>query len=304
MTSSMATGCPENAAYHVVWCHERCHKSENLAVRQGLAEGLAMKSGGAGGLVCFKKAHRFAMWIARATRPSYTLVTNWREAQPCATAIMQNAGQNRPQKIIIIADTDRQAHRATAWAKRQPAELGEVQVFEASNIPRDIMGGFLHEHFSAAMLGGSDEEEKKVPEAEPMYVHLKSHASCMEDAVNLEGGSAMSTSAGEEDSDSLNGTEISDGPCRMPWPIDESGLYNMQGSAQYHEWAAAAAMYPCNPPYLQAFGPYEKALLCAAPSTYGSGVDAAHKVELADLAWLMAEKPQGFQLPPGLTLKL
>jgi hypothetical protein len=279
-----AESSADTAAYRLVWCHERCHKSENEEVRSGLSEALARKSDGAGGLVCFKKANRFAMWIVRTPRPSYTLVTNWREAQPCANAIMQHAGTNRPASMIIICDSARQAHRATSWAKGQPREaLGEVLVFDSANIPHHVMGGILREYFSERPSG---EVETQVVPPQPEAVAAAAPPGLRQVTKTEEAdlGSACSTSiGGDEDSDSLPGSDHWD-------PAWKQLGAQMAGPA-----------YVPQSDYMQAFGPYGNSVHVAAPPDLYA--PRSVNVDIATLARYLSTS-KAFYPPPGLTVSL
>ncbi|CAE8606462.1 unnamed protein product, partial [Polarella glacialis] len=69
----------------LIWCHERCHKSENEARRDAFQASATLV--GAQALLC-KKTKQFAQWLESPTgEQRYVLITDWREAQPCMQAI-------------------------------------------------------------------------------------------------------------------------------------------------------------------------------------------------------------------------
>jgi hypothetical protein len=77
------------ASWNIVWCSERCYKAENDERRARLSE-LAQTAGAT--LVLLKKAHKFAAWLAKAQRPPYILLTDWREAKAIVAGGSTGAG--------------------------------------------------------------------------------------------------------------------------------------------------------------------------------------------------------------------
>mmetsp|Transcript_55968 Transcript_55968/g.157716 ORF Transcript_55968/g.157716 Transcript_55968/m.157716 type:complete len:302 (+) Transcript_55968:56-961(+) len=103
-----------SAWWRLVWCHERCHKQECEPRRKFIGE----QAGEAGAdMVCLKKAGKFAMWLAQAQRPSFALLTDWREVKPCLQTAAAHRPQNRPAFTIILAELPRHHERASAWAQ-------------------------------------------------------------------------------------------------------------------------------------------------------------------------------------------
>jgi len=151
-------GGPFGGWWRIIWCHERCHKQQNDDLRHTVRK-VAQFYGAS--LICLKKSRQFAVWMERAPRPPYVLVTDWREAQPSIQAISQQEAQKRPMMTIVLCDSKRQLLRASDWARTVPPELGRVQVCERSNIPPSLLGGLIHTCF-----GSSDGPEmmKNVPQ--------------------------------------------------------------------------------------------------------------------------------------------
>eukprot|EP00747_Dinoflagellata_sp_TGD_P090362 gnl/TRDRNA2_/TRDRNA2_164677_c0_seq2.p1 gnl/TRDRNA2_/TRDRNA2_164677_c0~~gnl/TRDRNA2_/TRDRNA2_164677_c0_seq2.p1 ORF type:complete len:275 (-),score=42.93 gnl/TRDRNA2_/TRDRNA2_164677_c0_seq2:18-722(-) len=130
----------------LVWCHERCHKSENVGRRKTIEH--AARIAGAS-VVCLRKGRQFGEWIARAQRPPYVLVTDWREAQPCVAAVEELQGTNRPVLVVVLCNSTRQAARASAWASMVPSEVCPVRIAEQYNLPIDLLDGLIHKAFGA-----------------------------------------------------------------------------------------------------------------------------------------------------------
>jgi hypothetical protein len=147
----------DDAAWYMVWCHERCHKSENRHRCQWACQALAQRGGR---LVCFKKARRFAAWINRAPQPRFSLITDWREAQACILAISQNT-LNVPEFTAVVCDSDRQVRRAREWVA---AHAGYELVLEKWNIPPDLSGGLVRSFFDKRRDGipSTEDDEEDV----------------------------------------------------------------------------------------------------------------------------------------------
>lgn len=113
-------------SWRLVWCNERCHKAENAERRRILSEKL--RAAGAS-LVCLKKANRFAMWLTKAQRPPYILLTDWREVKPCLQAASREQVTNQPVfAIVLCEEATRHGHRASMWAQKLPPRIDPVHV--------------------------------------------------------------------------------------------------------------------------------------------------------------------------------
>jgi len=130
--------------WRLVWCHERCHKSEHEGRRQAIRR--SVQDAGAS-LICFKKAKQFSLWIERAPRPLFVLVTDWREAQPCMQSIMQHLGQNHPVLTVVLCESPRQLGRAADWAHNLPPSMGAVRVHERTKLPKLLLSGLIRQCF-------------------------------------------------------------------------------------------------------------------------------------------------------------
>jgi hypothetical protein len=120
--------------WRLVWCFERCWKDENAERRHEL-ETSAVQLGAS--MVCFKKARSFERWIEGMRSPFFTLVTDWREAQPSIQAIMNQERRCNLVQTVVICDTARQVGRANTWAKGLPASLGHVTIL----LNQDVKAG-------------------------------------------------------------------------------------------------------------------------------------------------------------------
>mmetsp|Transcript_55967 Transcript_55967/g.157711 ORF Transcript_55967/g.157711 Transcript_55967/m.157711 type:complete len:339 (+) Transcript_55967:56-1072(+) len=139
-----------SAWWRLVWCHERCHKQECEPRRKFIGE----QAGEAGAdMVCLKKAGKFAMWLAQAQRPSFALLTDWREVKPCLQTAAAHRPQNRPAFTIILAELPRHHERASAWAqglspRADPVhicqDVGALKMFLADQGSRLLSSSALH----------------------------------------------------------------------------------------------------------------------------------------------------------------
>jgi len=115
-------------SWKVVWCHERCHKLDC----QTQSDGLQIVAQTLGGSVFYlKKAGGFAIWLSRELRHPYIVVTNWREAKPCISVIMQQNPMNHPSLVVVVCENQKQFSKASLWASEQVTCLVHVcTVFE------------------------------------------------------------------------------------------------------------------------------------------------------------------------------
>jgi len=126
----------ESFWWHLVWCHERCHKRESDALRMAVKEA-AREAGGM--LVCIKKANKFAMWLAETQRQRpFVLLTDWREVKPCTEAVTQLRPQGcmGPALTVVLAEESRQFERASTWAQGFLPHSARVQVCQDIGPPK------------------------------------------------------------------------------------------------------------------------------------------------------------------------
>jgi len=132
--------------WRLVWCHEKCHKVESEAIRDAMnqaCERFQMSS------VYLRKAKHFGGWIERVSRPPFVLITDWREVQACWKLIEQHIGENKPSTTIVLCDSGRQYQHASGWARSmEPLHGSDLQVFERSDIPMDLLCGLVHQIFA------------------------------------------------------------------------------------------------------------------------------------------------------------
>lgn len=103
------------AWWHLYWCHEHCHKPDNLSRRQALTR-CAQEAGGF--LKCFKFPNQFSDWTAAGPPPPYVLLTNWRKAKPCLEKLDCLSERHRPALTVILCggDEDKTYENALKWA--------------------------------------------------------------------------------------------------------------------------------------------------------------------------------------------
>lgn len=106
---------------HLVWCHERCHKSEQEELRASLAS--TVKQAGDGRLHCLKKSSGFESWLIRmeAVAWSFVLLADWREVKPCVETLTRR-GVGRPHNVVLVTEQHKQYRTALRWAEQLPAE--------------------------------------------------------------------------------------------------------------------------------------------------------------------------------------
>jgi len=125
--------------WNIVWCSERCYKAENDERRARLTE-LAQTAGAT--LVLLKKAHKFAAWLAKAQRPPYILLTDWREAKPSLLVAAQEPVHNQPVFSLVLCDDEEKAYeRAKQWMEELPPRADPVHVIREGGV--DVLKQFL-----------------------------------------------------------------------------------------------------------------------------------------------------------------
>jgi len=117
-TRARAGSCQNEASWSLVWCYERCYKSDADAFRSGIAE-LAESSHGT--LLCFKKACGLKKWLAEGSDTRWVLVTDWREAKPCVQLWAECV--RRPDLILVVTDGERQMKRSLGWQTELQEDL-------------------------------------------------------------------------------------------------------------------------------------------------------------------------------------
>jgi len=151
------------AWWHLYWCHERCHKPDNLPRRHALAR-CAQEAGGF--LKSFKFPSQFSDWTAAGPPPPYVLLTSWRKVKPCLAALDRLSQRHRPVLTVVLCNCDEDnktyAH-ALNWASRKKhAE----PVFVCRNLNLDSPKGLLEAIHSqlVRLLSGS---VSTAPELQP-----------------------------------------------------------------------------------------------------------------------------------------
>jgi len=119
-------------SWNIVWCSERCYKAENDERREKLTE-LAQSAGAT--LVLLKKAHKFAAWLAKAQRPPYILLTDWREAKPSLQVAAQEPVHNQPVFSLVVCDDEEKAYdRAKQWMEELPPRADPIHVIKEGGL--------------------------------------------------------------------------------------------------------------------------------------------------------------------------
>eukprot|EP00930_Biecheleria_cincta_P105466 TRINITY_DN9818_c0_g1_i4.p1 TRINITY_DN9818_c0_g1~~TRINITY_DN9818_c0_g1_i4.p1 ORF type:complete len:274 (-),score=46.03 TRINITY_DN9818_c0_g1_i4:287-1108(-) len=136
--------------WHIVWCHEHCHKAEQAEVRDKLQE--AATSVGAD-LVVFKKSEKYKTWLTTQCCNPHMLITNWREAKPSLNAIEEHEIKT-PSAIAVLVDKDDIFQRALSWARTCKGVY--VSVFQESALDN-----------LRALLAS---ESKKIDQKQPLVV--------------------------------------------------------------------------------------------------------------------------------------
>lgn len=108
---------PLPVRWQLVWCHERCYKTECDEKRQALSN-TAQCTGGE--LVCFKKSKKFEEWLEGNQGTPYILLADWREVKPCLQVAVEQLPCNRPVYTLVLAEVPSQHERAVAWAQSLP----------------------------------------------------------------------------------------------------------------------------------------------------------------------------------------
>jgi len=112
--------------WNIVWCYERCFKPENDERRVKLTE-LAQSASATLGM--FKKTHKFAAKLAKAQRPPYILLTDWREAKPSLQVAAQEPVHNQPVFSVVACDEEEKVYeRAKQWMDELPPRTDPVHV--------------------------------------------------------------------------------------------------------------------------------------------------------------------------------
>mmetsp|Transcript_23439 Transcript_23439/g.67161 ORF Transcript_23439/g.67161 Transcript_23439/m.67161 type:complete len:244 (+) Transcript_23439:126-857(+) len=153
--------------WQLVWVQERIFKDEPRLRHIGNC----VKSRG-GVLTCKRKAAQFACWAAEHCELSlpFIMVTDWREAQPSATALGEHdMARERLLMMVVVCDSPAQAKRARAWAlKPETRELlgRRVHIVAAGNISDLLLGGLIRDCFLPALTAHSDAPSPTKAEAD------------------------------------------------------------------------------------------------------------------------------------------
>mmetsp|Transcript_50235 Transcript_50235/g.106734 ORF Transcript_50235/g.106734 Transcript_50235/m.106734 type:complete len:286 (+) Transcript_50235:131-988(+) len=147
-TSSMSTSSGIMMSSHVkaseferaevIWCHERCYKTEQQDVREKLSEA-ASASGFA--LTCFKKAPTFAAWVNRTPPPPYVLLTDNREFKPCSYFLEEVPEHAQPILTIALVPEPKLFNKLAKFVAKTPRtpSARPVKVVQSEEEVYDIL---------------------------------------------------------------------------------------------------------------------------------------------------------------------
>eukprot|EP00928_Gymnodinium_smaydae_P072071 TRINITY_DN554_c1_g3_i1.p1 TRINITY_DN554_c1_g3~~TRINITY_DN554_c1_g3_i1.p1 ORF type:complete len:235 (+),score=51.93 TRINITY_DN554_c1_g3_i1:108-812(+) len=108
-----------NAGLSLVWCSERCFKKDQADTLEK-AEAATTKIGAS--LVRMRKTARFSQWFLnrKSQAAPYILVTDWREAKPSFSHLLESAHYGTaPELFIVVCDKPATRSRAASWALEQ-----------------------------------------------------------------------------------------------------------------------------------------------------------------------------------------
>mmetsp|Transcript_2612 Transcript_2612/g.6097 ORF Transcript_2612/g.6097 Transcript_2612/m.6097 type:complete len:287 (-) Transcript_2612:241-1101(-) len=161
------------SSWDIVWCHERCHK-DALTVRRRNLQNAAHHVDGS--LECFKKAAKFAVWLAEAeveperSAAPYVLFTDWREVKPCMEHLLSHHPVQKPLATIVHCESRVHFIRATAWMHTLGPEAGLVLVNDHLDLDNACSTKSFFSNLRQRLLG-SAKVPKKFP-ATLREVHL------------------------------------------------------------------------------------------------------------------------------------
>lgn len=152
-SSSPVHEVPDQQKRLLVWCNERCHKTDfDLRLQMQDLAGEAGLS-----LVPLKKAKRFAGWLQKhsETMSPYILVCEWREAKPCFEAL-QETGLQAPELLFCMPEADSAVRRARSWARFMvESSTLDVRVVEDMPSLQDELSAFASKPGSASSASSS-----------------------------------------------------------------------------------------------------------------------------------------------------
>jgi hypothetical protein len=117
-SSSSSSAETEQPSWSLVWCNERCHKSDADAFRLEITEHVE-KAGGE--LLRFKKALGFEKWLLELPQKPSVLLADWREAKPCLEIVADSVV--KPCSMLVYTINDKQFKMATRWHATLPSEV-------------------------------------------------------------------------------------------------------------------------------------------------------------------------------------
>lgn len=127
------------ASWHLVWCHEHCHKAETAAVKDKLREAAANHGAS---MIFFKKSEKYMTWLTTQCSQPHVLIANWREAKPSFQGIVEHEISKAPSAIVVLADQHSIFRRALSWANT--CKEVSVSVFQVSAL--DGLDALLASH--------------------------------------------------------------------------------------------------------------------------------------------------------------
>lgn len=126
--------------WRLVWCWERCYKTESAELKQDL-ESCAKKFKGS--LSRVKKAKELITLLMQKDQPT-VVVLDWREAKPFKSMLASNPTCKNPLAIVIHCSTGCTAQRARKWIDQQSGlnvpflvccDLNDLEQLFATTIP-------------------------------------------------------------------------------------------------------------------------------------------------------------------------
>lgn len=123
-----------------------------LALQAAVAEA-------SGSVVCLKKAKQFCGWLERSSRPTYVLVSDWREAKPCRDVLETLPKACHPTNMVVYVDHAKQFEKAVQWVQALPkggcpTSAREIDLADAAEPRRLVQDLLTHMQPPPAPAGG------------------------------------------------------------------------------------------------------------------------------------------------------
>mmetsp|Transcript_18403 Transcript_18403/g.36094 ORF Transcript_18403/g.36094 Transcript_18403/m.36094 type:complete len:214 (+) Transcript_18403:76-717(+) len=186
--------------WELLWCTERVFKEENVSCCRGLRRSLREHGGW---LRCVKKAAHLHVNRNQPKLACWTLVTDWREAQPLSEILWPSNPAallpcQPPVCTIILCESEMQFSRASVFATKFKNRAGIVPVL-CGKIPEVLLFGIIRKHFNSPLTKlhnvKVDErqqqqkqmDENKAPVQLLLFERLKDDAGEFEDKESMTG---------------------------------------------------------------------------------------------------------------------